>query len=483
MSLFFLQKYDNQAQMSYTMVFKAFFKTIWTLLAILAFCQISWAQEDIDAGKALFRNNCATCHNRNMKDDLTGPALGGVQGRWNNDADLYAWIRNSSALVASGNEYAVGIYNKWNKVAMTAFPNLTDADIANLLAYVNCTFEESCPGEVVTSIGPVSPTEKGSSWPLYLTLFLVLAFLAIVLSRVITNLNRYTLAEEGQALPAQRTLWETLTSKGVISFLVFALVVLGGYTTVSRGVDLGRQQDYAPDQPIKFSHVTHAGLHKIDCQYCHDGARRSKHSVIPAANTCMNCHKAIEVGSQHGTGELSKIFASIGYNPTTDKYIPNYENMPMDEVKKIFVGWMTETYVKETGTLDSKGEQLVKDQWEALVASLTNDHKSHVAGPIEWTRIHNLPDHAYFNHAQHVSVGKVACQTCHGPVEEMEVVKQYSPLSMGWCVNCHRKTEVQFTKNDYYKSYSKMHEEIINGKREKVTVEEIGGLECQKCHY
>jgi hypothetical protein len=114
---------------------------------------------------------------------------------------------------------------------------------------------------------------------------------------------------------------------------------------------------------------------------------------------------------------------------------------------------------------------------------LTNDNKKKVQGPIEWLRIHNLPDHAYFNHAQHVSVGQVECQTCHGPVEEMEIVQQYAPLSMGWCINCHRQTEVQFEGNEYYKAYSKYHEEIANGQRAKVTVEEIGGLECQKCHY
>ena len=114
---------------------------------------------------------------------------------------------------------------------------------------------------------------------------------------------------------------------------------------------------------------------------------------------------------------------------------------------------------------------------------MTNDQKKSVYGPIEWTRIHNLPDHVYFNHAQHVTVGEVECQTCHGKVEEMEVLEQHAPLSMGWCINCHRETEVQFEGNEYYESYAKYHEELDNGTREKVTVEDIGGLECQKCHY
>ena len=133
--------------------------------------------------------------------------------------------------------------------------------------------------------------------------------------------------------------------------------------------------------------------------------------------------------------------------------------------------------------MDSDGELEVEDQWEGIVESLTNENKPQIQGPIEWVRIHNLPDHAYFNHAQHVAVGKVACQECHGEVENMEVVQQYSPLSMGWCVNCHRQTEVQFKGNEYYNSYQKYHEELNSGTRTKVTVEDIGGLECQKCHY
>ena len=141
--------------------------------------------------------------------------------------------------------------------------------------------------------------------------------------------------------------------------------------------------------------------------------------------------------------------------------------------------------MQEKGTLDRKGEKLIEDQWKGIVAALTNPENgdNKIYGPIEWVRIHNLADHAYFNHAQHVSVGQLECQTCHGKVEEMEVLYQASPLSMGWCINCHRQTEVKFADNEYYKSYTRYHEEIQKGQRDKVTVEDIGGLECQKCHY
>ncbi len=133
--------------------------------------------------------------------------------------------------------------------------------------------------------------------------------------------------------------------------------------------------------------------------------------------------------------------------------------------------------------LDENGRSTVENQWDGIVKALKNDSNGKIQGPIEWTRIHNLPDHAYFNHAQHVAVGQVKCQKCHGPVEEMEEVYQYSTLGMGWCINCHRETEVKFNDNPFYDQYERYHQELKSGKREKVTVADIGGLECQKCHY
>jgi hypothetical protein len=103
--------------------------------------------------------------------------------------------------------------------------------------------------------------------------------------------------------------------------------------------------------------------------------------------------------------------------------------------------------------------------------------------PIEWIKVHNVPDHVYFNHAQHVKVGKLECQECHGKVEEMDRIVQESTLGMGWCIECHRTKEVQFLENDFYKNYTKLHEEMNAGKRSRVTVDDIGGSECQKCHY
>ncbi len=473
---------------------KSLFTRVLTLF-FLAFLSFNLSAEpNLDEGKALFKGNCATCHSKNMKAKMTGPALGGVQERWEDREQLlYDWIRNSQVVIASGDAYANKLYNEYNGSVMTAFPNLTDPQIESILAYVDAVYTGAIGGAPVPD--PNTPTtgegEKGNNNFLFITLFLILGLLAVVLSRIISNLSHMQKVKEGDNTATRRTLADILTSKGLVGAVLFGLIVLGGFTTVNNAINLGRQQGYAPDQPIKFSHVTHAGVNKIDCQYCHDGARRSKHSVIPAANTCMNCHTAIKYGSEYGTEELTKIYASVGYDPNEDKY---FEGKTEEEMEVIYKKWIKDQFIEQKGAADARftsnpallkqeAEKAMNAQWENLVSSLTNEDKPEIQGGIEWTKIHNLPDHVYFNHAQHVTVGKVECQQCHGAVEEMEVVQQAAPLSMGWCVNCHRETEVQFADNDYYQSYEKYHSELQAGTRKKVTVEDIGGLECQKCHY
>ena len=445
-------------------------------------------EADAAVGATLFKNQCGSCHAKNMKDNLTGPALGGVEGRWAeyDRQDLYAWIRNSQAMISQGHPRAKALWAEWQPNVMTNFPALSDVEIESLLLYINNQFTGAGePAGPISDLPVAGAEEASSNWLLYGGLLLILVVLSFVLARVISNLRYMQAVAEGRPY-RRKTMVETLTSPALIAFLVFAAILLGGYTTVNKAIDLGRQQGYQPTQPIKFSHALHSGVNKIECQYCHDGARRSKHSVIPAANTCMNCHRAIKKGPLYGTAEITKIYASIGYDPTADKYIANYEQMPRAEIEKLYKEWIANTYAGDNGgLLDREGERIVEEQWAGIVAALTNEaHGDYeVAGPIEWLRIHNLPDHAYFNHAQHVAVGKLECQTCHGPIQEMEEVYQYSPLSMGWCINCHRQTPVQFDENPYYESYEQYHNELKAGTRQAVTVEEIGGLECQKCHY
>jgi hypothetical protein len=199
----------------------------------------------------------------------------------------------------------------------------------------------------------------------------------------------------------------------------------------------------------------------------------------------MNCHSAVKKGSTTGTKEITKIYASIGFDPTQNKYIPDYEYWSEKQVEDLYKKWIGQEYMVDNNltALDENGRMTVENQWEGIVKALKNDSNGKIQGPIEWVRIHNLPDHVYFNHSQHVAIGQVACQKCHGPVEQMDIVHQYSTLGMGWCINCHRETEVKFKDNAYYDQYERYHNELKAGAREKVTVEDIGGLECQKCHY
>lgn len=402
---------------------KSFSISKWIFILLLFPLAVSvQAQSD---GAALFKNNCASCHNKNMKSKSTGPALGGVQGRWEDQELLYAWIRNSQAVVASGDEYAVNLFNEYNKSVMTSFPQFTDEDISAILAYVDEVANKVEDKPTLSSAS--GGEEKASSKGQYVLLIAALAVLALILARITSNLNYMAQVKAGTAPATRPTLLQTLTNRSLVIFAIFLLIVIGGYKTVNNAIDLGRQKGYAPEQPINFSHKIHAGIQGIDCQYCHDGARRSKHAVIPAVNTCMNCHKAVQGETETAQAEIGKIYAAAG--------------------------------------------------WDAASQSYTGEGK-----PVEWIRIHNLPDHVYFNHSQHVVAGGVECQTCHGPVQEMAKVEQFSPLSMGWCVNCHRQTEVKFN-NDYYKTWDKYHADLESGDMEKVTVGDVGGLECQKCHY
>ncbi|MBL7803159.1 MAG: c-type cytochrome [Saprospiraceae bacterium] len=441
------------------------------------------AAPTLEEGKNLFIANCASCHNKNMKDDMTGPALSGVEDRWSAypRKDLYNWIRGSQALIAAGHPRAVELWNKWKPSPMNNFPGLTDDQIESIILYINSPPVVPPPPPGGETIG--AEKSSGNMW-LFVGLALLLGFLAFAMMRIIDNLANISRVQAGET-PVKKTWAQIAGSKGFIAFMVFAVTLIFGYKTVDNATLMGRTQGYEPDQPINFSHKIHAGVNKIDCQYCHDSARRSKHSLIPGANTCMNCHSAVKKGTISGTSEITKIYASIGFDPIANKYIPDYENWSEKQIEDLYKKWIGQEYVSANSltSLDDNGRSEVQSQWDGVVKALKNDSNGRIQGPIEWVRIHNLPDHAYFNHSQHVAVGQVACQKCHGPVEEMDVVYQYSTLGMGFCINCHRETEVKFKENGYYQQYERYHKELKDGTREKVTVEDIGGLECQKCHY
>ncbi|WP_053978250.1 cytochrome c3 family protein [Mangrovimonas xylaniphaga] len=412
-------------------------------IVLLTFSTSLKAQEgDPAKGKSLFNTNCAACHN--LDKQMTGPALRNVEARLADDHGLdrewlKSWIRNSAGLIKSGDSYANQIFAEFNNTPMTAFATLSDQDIADILAYTAQEKVEPKVDVATTGGGATQASGSGISNEIILgALALLFALLAMALILVRQTLNKFAEAKGVDVTGGETRLplWKAFV-KNQFLVLVTAIFLLlaSAYFVYGYLMQVGVDQGYQPVQPIHFSHKIHAGDNGIDCKYCHSSARVSKTSGIPSLNVCMNCHKSIyeyngETTVEHSKefydGEIQKLYAAAGWSDADQKYT---------------------------------GE----------------------SQPVKWVRIHNLPDFAYFNHSQHVSVGGIQCQTCHGPVEEMEVMYQHAPLTMGWCINCHRETEVKVQDNEYY---AKIHEQLSKKYGvEKLTAAQMGGLECGKCHY
>lgn len=409
-------------------------------VSLLTF-QNTFAQDDpaVTAGKALFNANCAACHKLNKR--AVGPALKGVSAKYDKEW-LYSWIKNSTAMVKSGDAQAVAIYEEYNGSVMTSFTQLSNEDIDNILAYTDYTPPAAAAAASAAAGAPAANSAGPDNTLILIALILVFGILVVMLFLVQRTLLRIADASGVEirpvAKPKRTPLWLAFVQNQFLVFLSVVLLLLSSaYFAYGYFMQVGVDQGYMPVQPIHYSHKIHAGANQIECKYCHSSARVSKHSGIPSLNVCMNCHQ--NIAEYNGEEDLEN-----GY--TKDFYTK--------EIKKLYaaVGWDEESqsYTGETQ-------------------------------PVKWVRIHNLPDFVYFNHAQHVEVGQIECQKCHGPVEEMEVMYQYSPLTMGWCINCHRETNVKVESNEYY---TKIHEALSKKYGvEKLTVAQMGGLECGKCHY
>jgi cytochrome c2 len=423
-----------------------------TSLFLLLSFSTRFAIADVAEGEKLFTANCTSCHAINEK--VVGPALKDVHKRreatW-----LIKWIKNSQALIKSGDATAVALYKENNESIMTSFENLSDGQLASIVEYIKAESEKPAAaaianvagGDATTGTAPTAQDGFYNSttfWGLSIIaiILFVIVFILFSIRKVVDQLYAQKFPEAVAEEVEQTISWkERPTSVRYKLFkkhpVVGTIVVILAFTVVAGLVgfdygnkEVGVQQGYAPTQPINYSHELHAGKYKINCLYCHSGADKSKQATIPSASTCMNCHMHV----------------------TASK---NYDGKVSPEIQKIYnaVGW----------DADKKAYDPTKPQT-----------------PIKWVRIHNLPDLAYFNHAQHVKVGKVECQACHGPIETMKVVSQQSSLQMGWCINCHREAKVDVANNDYYQ---KLHDDLKAQGKSYATVANVGGLECGKCHY
>jgi len=425
---------------------------IYRLLAFVVIFVFSLNSVLADAaeGEKLFKANCTACHA--IKEKIVGPALKDVHKRRNPEW-LLKWIKNSQALVKAGDPTAVALFKENNESVMTSFEQLSDTEVKSILEYVQKESEQPAQPATASTTSESKSSASGTSNGSFYnqTTFyalLVMALILLILLFIINKVKKVVDELHAQKFPAtegseeQKISWKLNKSSfryklfvkhPVVGTLVVSLLfmlVFGLYGFDYGNKYIGVQKGYAPEQPIKYSHELHAGKYKINCLYCHNGADKGKQASIPSPSTCMNCHMHVQAKEKYNgsvSPEIQKIYNAVGWDAEKRVYDPSKEKTP-----------------------------------------------------IKWVRIHNLPDHAYFNHAQHVKIGKVECQACHGPIEKMPVVSQQRSLQMGWCINCHREAKVDVANNNYYE---KLHAKLKLDGKSMVTVAQNGGLECGKCHY
>jgi len=405
-------------------------------------------------GESVFKANCAACHK--VDKDFVGPALKGSQTRWEENSsaeNLYKWVQNSSEVIDNGDAYAKKLFSKWNSMPMPP-QALSNEEIDALFEYVENVPEAVAPVVVVEE--EVKAPVEDSNWLWYVVIGLLLVVIIAVASvkaklKKVAGETEENLEKVGPLGSVRAYLWRNFNYSFFFGFVIVIGVLVMGYKGCSRNI--GVFDGYKPDQPIAYSHKLHAGQLEIECVYCHNSAEKSKHAGIPTTNVCMNCHKAVSEGSTTGTEEIAKIYEAAGFDASTFKY---------------------------------SGE----------------------TKPVNWVKVHNLPDHVYFNHSQHVVVGGLDCKQCHGDMTKETVAKVMTieelnaiddneikftrpTLTMGWCIECHGQKEIDIQSDGVSDYYKEIHDRLKGDKKtytkyledDKITVAELGGWECAKCHY
>ncbi len=420
---------------------------------------------DAANGQVLFNANCASCHKVD-ESVLAAPGLGGIAERWGSSEEmLVKWIMNPNGAIESGDPYIKSLISQYEGSfgIMTPQP-VSEDQIKDIFAYIaNPPPPPGDPEDTVACPTIHDNDDEVSSaagiWFLIIgILFLIIALSAAGANRSLKNASLESQGKEPLPNVSYTTLVMQWMSRNKAFVSVIGLFAVCYFVTVSYigAMGIGVYEGYEPEQPIWFSHAVHNCENEIDCEYCHHSARKGRHAGIPSTNVCMNCHKGIKKGSKTGTEEINKIYAAIGFDPSTGAY-----------------------------------------------------KEDHVEDPIKWVKVHNLPDHVFFSHSQHVEVGGLDCRNCHGPVETFisgrispveETNAQNIPglielskptLTMGWCIECHNKAEIDLQSSDYY---IEMHDRMKSNERGqeelrailddgKATVKELGGWECAKCHY
>ena len=381
-------------------------------------------QNIVNSGESLFKGNCTVCHAIN--EVVIGPALRDVHERQSEEW-IYAFIKNSQKVIKSGDEYAVDLYNQYNQTLMTSF-DFSDDELNSILTYIKSESVKEVQVAVVDNAvegGEVSSSSISSdNFYLSLGLNIVLLLVLIFILLRFTNLSKkYVILKDNQ-------------NKGKLLDDDDKEIVDSGFK-IKKFIKSNKVVGIASFVFIAvFVKSCIDGLYTI-------GIQQNYQPTQPIAFS----HKI-----HAGQYEIDCNYCHTGVNISKSANIPAV-NICMNC----------------HGVINTDKPEIQK----ILTAYEENR-------PIEWVRVHNLPDLAYFNHSQHVAVGGIECNTCHGPIEEMDVVYQYSELTMGWCINCHRESEINSKGNDYYDKLVELHK---SSSKEPLKVEDIGGLECSKCHY